>query len=116
MNLLHLEPIRFAKEILSLDLNKAKVSCFFPYAPTLSMILEASAQSSAAFSIDATLRAGFLVLAKDVELLQNPKECSFVAYIEQSGLFANQREFFFEFFNDSEDTLVARGTFMIVLE
>lgn len=115
MNLLHLEPLRFAKEIITLDLEKAKVRCFFPYVPTLAMIIEASAQSSAAFSQGATLRAGFLVLAKDVELLQSPKERSFVACIEQNSSFENKREFFFEFFNDSEDTLIASGTFIIML-
>jgi len=72
MKLPHQEPIRFVKELLEIDAAYAFVSCIFPHPPTLAMVCEAAAQSSAAFAQDdKNITMGFLVSLKDIELLNS---------------------------------------------
>lgn len=71
LNLPHRAPVLFAKEILFKESNKARVSLEFESLPSLAMMIEAAAQSSAAFS-DKEGKEGFLVSLKNVKLLKNP--------------------------------------------
>jgi len=68
LNLPHLEPIRFAKKVISKDSTTARVVVEFPQMPSLAMMIEAAAQSSAAFS-DGSKKGGYLVGIKNVKLL-----------------------------------------------
>ena len=52
MNLPHQAPIRFAQEIIEKKEDFFIIKCSFPYIPTLAMVSEAAAQSSAAFAQD----------------------------------------------------------------
>jgi hypothetical protein len=52
MNLPHQAPIRFVEKIIEKNEDFYLVACSFPYIPTLSMVSEAAAQSSAAFGQD----------------------------------------------------------------
>lgn len=52
MNLPHLAPVLFARKVLKRERNYLYVECHFPCLPTLAMLLEAAAQSSAGFEQD----------------------------------------------------------------
>jgi hypothetical protein len=116
MNLPHLKPVRFVNDIISCDGDKAKVSCTFPYLPTLAMMIEASAQSSVAFSKDEVSRIGFLVLVKDVELFREFQELDCIISLKQTFALGDQFEFHFELFDHNEDNVFASGSFMILLQ
>ena len=76
MNLPHQEPIRFAQNILEEKDDYKLISCTFPYIPTISMISEAAAQSSASFaqSINEEPKIGFLISLKKTNRNQNIKK------------------------------------------
>lgn len=116
MNLPHLKPVRFVNDVISCDGNKAKVSCTFPYMPTLAMMIEASAQSSAAFSEGGASRIGFLVLVKEVEMLKEFQELDCIISLKQTFALGDQFEFHFELFDHNEDNVFASGSFMILLQ
>ncbi|ACZ13133.1 hypothetical protein [Sulfurospirillum deleyianum] len=114
MNLPHLAPICFAKEVLERTENGAKVLCEFPFAPTLAMMVEAAAQSFGAFGEDEKPRMGFLVLMKEITLHVNAKERSLVMHCEHKGSLGSTSELFFEAYMGDEK--VADGTVMIALQ
>ncbi len=68
MNLPHLKPIRFVKELIKKEDNISLVSCEFPYIPTLSMVCEAAAQSSSSFNESKQEQLGFLISLKNIKL------------------------------------------------
>ena len=84
MNLPHGELLIFAKELLHQTDDKVEVVCRFPIVPTLSMFIEAAAQSSGAFNTDTEVKMGFLTMASDFKLLGEirAKEYLFEIYIE----------------------------------
>ncbi|AFL69535.1 hypothetical protein [Sulfurospirillum barnesii] len=114
MNLPHLAPIRFAKEVLRRTENRAEVLCEFASTPTLAMIVEAAAQSFSAFGEEETPRMGFLVLMKEITLHVTPKENALVMHCEHKGSFGMTSELFFEAFIGHEK--IADGTVMIALQ
>ncbi len=67
MNLPHLAPVLFAKEVIKKEENSLHVECQFPYPPTLAMVLEAAAQSSSGFASD-DIKEGFLVAVNSLVL------------------------------------------------
>jgi len=73
LNLPHIEPIRFAKDILSKNSTTARVLVEFSQTPSLAMMIEAAAQSSAAFS-DGSKKGGYLVGMKNIKLLNAASE------------------------------------------
>jgi hypothetical protein len=116
MNLPHLKPVRFVQDVIVHDNENAKVSCLFPYQPTLAMIVEAAAQSSAVFSVDDISRKGFLVLIKDTELLHDCDSVEGIISISQTASFGNQFEFSFSFLDKNQEIVIANGSFMILLQ
>jgi hypothetical protein len=116
MNLPHLPPIRFAKEILTCKDKRASVLCEFPCLPTLPMLTEAAAQASSAFATSDTPQNGFLVLIKDVSLHVKPKNLTCNIMIEARLSLGNSSEFYFEVFEKEDGVMYASGTVMIVLE
>jgi len=116
MNLPHLPPIRFAKEILTCKEKCASVLCEFPCLPTLSMLTEAAAQASSAFATSDTPQNGFLVLIKDVSLHVKVQSLTCVVVIEERLSLGNSSEFYFEVFEKEGGVLCASGSLMIVLE
>lgn len=104
MNLPHKEPIRFAQEILEEKDDYKIISCKFPYIPTLSMISEAAAQSSASFSQDGQSepKIGFLISLKNVQELIEPKDIEFEVKIKKSFNFGTMTEFSFELKKDEK--------------
>lgn len=75
MNLPHLAPILFAKEVESKGENSATVLCEFPYPPSLAMLLEAAAQSSSAL-VEGEVKEGFLVSANSLKLHKKATQVS----------------------------------------
>lgn len=66
LKLPHLEPLKFAKSVIGFENKAAVVQCEFPEIPTKGMIIEAAAQSSAAFQQGDTPRIGFLASVRDI--------------------------------------------------
>ena len=73
LKLPHKHPVLFAKEVLAKESNKARVSLEFETLPSLAMLIEAAAQSSAALG-EGDSREGFLVSLKNVKLLKKPTQ------------------------------------------
>lgn len=74
----HLDPIKFAKYIISKEDDVAVVRNEFHTAPSLGMLVEASAQSSAVFTNkDEKGKAGYLTLLKNIKLLSAPTSLIF---------------------------------------
>ena len=66
----HLAPLKFAKYIISKDGDKAVVKNEFTTIPSLGMLIEAAAQSSAALAReDEKGKVGYLTTLKNVKLL-----------------------------------------------
>ena len=98
MNLPHLDPLIFAKDIISQNDNTAVVLCKFNQVPTLAMFIEASAQSSSAFNTnsDGNINIGFITMLKNIELLNTITEESYFIHITLENEIANIKQFIFE--------------------
>ncbi|QIR75782.1 hypothetical protein FA592_05875 [Sulfurospirillum diekertiae] len=116
MNLPHLPPIRFVKEVFTCNDKHATVLCEFPCLPTLPMLIEAAAQASSAFAKSDTLQNGFLVLIKDVSLHVKVQSLTCVIIIEARTSLGNSSEFYFEVFEKEGGMMSASGSLMVVLE
>ena len=80
LDLPHLPPVLFAKKLLKKDGNVADVLIEFNEHPTLPMLVEAAAQSSAAFRKRED-ESAFLASIKNVELLVEPKSVTLIAQV-----------------------------------
>ena len=110
LKLPHQAPIRFAKYVVSKDDTTAVVKVEFETIPTLPMIVEAAAQSSAAFG-DGENKSGFLVTLKNIKLLEKPNHMEYDVEVSLEHKF---EEFsYFNFKIDAENGLLASGIFMI---
>ncbi|WP_294960486.1 hypothetical protein [Sulfurimonas sp.] len=113
LNLPHQAPVRFAKYIISKDETSAIVRAEFESLPSLAMLVEAAAQSSAAFS-DGKGKMGFLVTLKNVKLIQEAKVLKYdITVTYQHALEALT---YFSFEVNDDNTLVASGVFVIALQ
>lgn len=112
LNLPHREPILFAKEILSLSETEAIVRVEFPTIPTLPMLVESAAQSSAAFSKE-DITTGFLVTLKNISLLEKLDKTEYLVTITIEHTLDSLTYFKF-IINDSR--LVASGVFVIAIK
>lgn len=109
----HLAPIKFAKYILSKDENSADVFIEYEQIPTLPMLVEAAAQSSASFRVNDKENA-FLVSLKDIKLLQKPTQLKFVAHVTDEHRLNKMRYVGFEILEDKIS--IATGTLVIVVQ
>jgi len=109
----HKAPLKFAKTILQKEQKRARVAIEFDEIPTLAMLVEAAAQSSAAFRADDSENA-FLVSLKNIELLHAPSLTHFEAEIIDEHRLENLRYVRFEIFEDVQ--AVAAGTLVIAVE
>lgn len=112
LKLPHKAPIRFAKHIVSKENDTAIIKVKFGTLPTLPMMVEAAAQSSAAFG-DEKNSIGFLVSLKNVKLFEKP---SYLEYDVEVSLEYKFEEFrYLNFKINGESALLASGTFMIAI-
>ena len=113
LNLPHEEPIRFAKYIVSKESNRARVEIGFDEIPSLAMMIEAAAQSSAAIGeSDATM--GFLVSLKNIKLLTSPTKTILEVEVVNEHNMENMKMMSFDIFED--ETKISTGSFMIATE
>jgi len=112
LNLPHIAPIRFAKNTLHKDSTVARVAVEFPQIPSLSMMIEASAQSCAAFS-DGSEKGGYLVGMKNVKLLNKASEKSLEVEVVMKHSIENMSLVDFEVYQES--LLLSKGSLTIAL-
>ena len=112
LNLPHIEPIRFAKHIISKESDRARVAIEFDEIPSLAMLIEAAAQSSAAIGED-NAKMGFLVSLKNVKLLTPPTKKILEVEVVNEHNMENMKMMSFDIFED--ETKVSTGSFMIAL-
>jgi len=109
----HLAPIRFAQKILLKEGKMARVSLAFGMLPSLAMMVEAAAQSSAAFRVNDSENA-YLVSIKGVKLHQNPTQENLVAEIIDAHRLDMMRYVEFQIFE--QETCIASGTLVIAVQ
>ncbi len=115
MNLPHQAPIRFAQEILEKNEDFCIVKCSFPYIPTLPMVSEAAAQSSAAFAEDKNEPIiGFLISLKNIKKLSELNKIEYQIKISKSFNFGSMTEYKFELFDEKKT--YAKGELTIALK
>jgi len=115
LNLPHAPPILFAKEILSLQESSARVKIEFEEIPTLGMLIEAAAQSSAAISDEEQrTKMGFLVSLKNIKLLTPPQRKTLEVQVSNEHTMENMKMMNFLIYEDK--TQIAEGSFMIALQ
>ena len=113
LHLPHQEPIHFAKYILWKEETSALVKVEFPSIPSLAMLIEAAAQSSAAFNEgDHTL--AFLVSVKDVKLLCRLSAIEYEIKINFEYRLDTIVYFYFEVLDSNVH--VAHGTLTIAIQ
>lgn len=112
LNIPHQEPIKFAKYVLSRDANVAVVRVEFSTVPTLPMLVEAAAQSSAAFG-DGEIKSGFLVALKNIKLLHKADLMQYDIKITAEHQLDSLSYFSFEVV--TKDILLINGSFTIAI-
>jgi len=113
LNLPHKDPILFAKEIISKKVDKCVVKIAFESIPTLAMLVEASAQSSAAFD-NGDGKMGYLVTLKNIKLLHKPNALEYNVEITSGHSVDSLTYFSFDVFDDN--IAIANGVFIISLQ
>lgn len=117
MNLPHLPPVLFAKEICIVDEGKASVRCEFPSLPTLPMFVEAAAQASSALLSSNIAKNGFLVVVKDTSLHVKASIATCVVVLEAHLSLGSASEVYFEAYQDEDFNIkVASGSLTVIIE
>ena len=115
MILPHQAPIRFAQNIIELNDDFALVRCEFPCIPTLSMVSESAAQSSAAFAQNSEKPIiGFLISLKGIQQVGEFLYTEYLIKIKKEITFGSMTEFSFELISNS--TIFAKGSLTIALQ
>ena len=112
LNLPHADPILFAKRVLCKDDTTARVVVEFPQVPSLAMMIEAAAQSTAAFG-DGTGKGGYLVGMKSVKLLKEATQKSLEVQVSLKHSLENMTLIDFEV--EQESLLLCKGSLTIAL-
>jgi hypothetical protein len=113
LSLLHQAPLRFAKYIISIDENIAVIKNEFDKVPSLAMLVEAAAQSSAAFNeTDAQTKVGYLASLKNIKLINPPSSLNPNIHIKLNSEIENIGNFSFEVKEDN--TTIATGSFVVI--
>jgi hypothetical protein len=111
LSLPHISPIKFAQKILFKEDTNARISLSFDELPSLGMMLEAAAQSSAAFG-DTTKSGGFLVSLKNIKLLKKPTKLALEVSLSNEHNLQDMSYFSFFIYEGSEE--LVSGSFVIV--
>ena len=110
----HQAPIRFAKYVISKDEDRALVKNEFATVPTLGMLIEAVAQSSATFAAQEDKgNDGFLATLRNVKLLTKPSSLEFNITIIRTQQV--QKVGYFSFEVNQDEVLIATGSFMVII-
>lgn len=115
MKLPHEKPIRFVKSIIKKHQDEILLSCLFPYPPSLAMICESAAQSSAAFANEEdSPKLGFLVSLKNIELIDTLLEQEAQVRIKKVLEFGQMSEFYFQL--EENEKIYAVGNITIAMK
>ena len=116
INLPHKDPVKFAKYVISNNGDIAFVKVEFTTLPSLAMIIEASAQSTAGLSSSGKSQMGYLVSLKNIKLLKELTNLKYDVKIVKEHELGALTYFYFEVYeeNKREDSLV-KGTFIIAI-
>lgn len=114
MNLPHLPPILFAQDIIAKEENNVQVTCKFDKKPTLGMLVEAAAQSSAAFEKTHKHSKGFVIGVKEVELLNESDDLEIVVHLKKEIELGAIFEFYFSIYTHKKLPL-AHGTITLLI-
>ena len=110
LNLPHKEPLLFAKEVIKLNEDEAVVKIAFDTIPSLAMLTEAAAQSSAAFGTKKQ-KIAQLVMLKNVKLLEKLKEKEYLVEVKASLTLGHLKHFDFKALDKT--VTIATGSFVI---
>lgn len=109
----HRLPIKFAKYVLKKEEKYADVLIEFEQIPSLPMLVEAAAQSSASFRVNDKENA-FLVSLKGIKLLQKPTKMQLTAHVTDEHRLDVMRYVGFEILEDAKT--IATGTLVIAVQ
>ena len=116
MNLPHLEPLIFAKEVLFIENNTVEVACEFEMLPTLAMFIEAAAQATVAFNTNPSKKTiAFLTLANHIELLEKIESLKYIFKVKKEVDVAAYIKFSFEA-HDSKGVKIVQGKFTLLIQ
>lgn len=115
MNLPHQAPIRFVENIIEKNNDYFIVNCTFPHIPTLPMVCEAAAQSSASYAQESKeVQVGFLISLKNVKIVSEFTKNKYKIKIQKTFNFDKMTEYRFELFD--ELNVYAIGELTIALQ
>ena len=110
----HLPPIKFAKEILFSNEQEARVVVVFKEIPTLPMLVESAAQSSSALEQTKEIKNAFLVGMKNIKILHKPLLTSFEVSVKNKHSLENMKLIDFGIFEGEKN--IASGTLTLAIE
>ena len=113
LNLPHKDPIKFAKYVVSSEGDTNRVRIKFDTIPSLAMLVEASAQSSASFG-EGNTKMGYLVTLKNIKLLATPQSLEYDVEVTSGHSVDALTYFSFEVLDVK--TPIASGIFIIALQ
>lgn len=113
VNLPHLKPLRFLKEIVDKNLDIAKTRVEFDSVPSLAMLVEAAAQSASALG-DGKTKTAYLAALKNIKLLCPLNEKNFEIEVQNQHSLENMKLISFSVFE--KKVTVASGSFTIAIE
>lgn len=116
MKLPHLEPLVFAKEILSVDETSSQVLCEFKDIPSLAVCIEAAAQSCASFFQEGEFKTGYLANASNIELLEELIECEYIINLEHLLSFDNLSKYSFVISNTQNEQNIVSGELTVAID
>lgn len=117
MNLPHLEPLIFAKEVLEQTPKNAKILCEFESAPKLTTFIEAAAQSSSSFVEPTKPMRGFLATIRNIEQHHPMKSLEYIVILDLEAQIGEYRQFTFKGFEKSNPLeAVISGSFTVVIQ
>ena len=114
INLPHKDPVKFAKFVVSNDGEVAIVKIEFTTLPTLPMIIEAAAQSTAGLGSSGKAQMGYLVSLKNIKLLEELIHLEYDVKIVSEHKLGALSYFYFEVYKD--DVVFASGTFIVAVD
>ena len=116
MKLPHLEPLLFAKEVLSRSENKTEVLCVFKQTPKLTTFIEAAAQSSSSFVEPIKPMLGFLVKIKEFKQEADFEGLEYIISLHLDTQIGEYSQFSFGGFDKMSNQKVASGIFTVVIQ
>jgi len=116
MHLPHGKFLLFAKECIERKDDYVVVHCIFPTMPTLSMFLEAAAQSTAGFKYEEKVKMGFLTMGKDIKVLNNINTKEYFFHLYKDVHIASYHQFHFEAFTKESEIKTVSGAFTLQIE